>query len=665
MNLFDLSAVLTLDTSQYEKGIQGARQSAQGFVKSTDGINGALGKAQHGFTVFKGVLSNVIGGGVNALANAITSNLGGAISRVDTLNNYSIVMKNLGHGAKESQKAIDELVEGIDGLPTTLDGIVSVQQQFAALGGKMEDATELTLALNNATLAGGQGQEKANSAMAQWYQMIAAGKPDMMSMRIINEAMPAQLDAIAKSVLGADANWQDLNATWQKDPELTEKVKKAILELNEEGLNGTAGFAQQAEDATKGIQTSMQNLQTAIKNGIANIIQEFGKDNIANIFGGLKEGVKSAFGEIVTFIQNVKEVGFGDAIVMEIEKARDVVWNAFVGLMDIDWKSVFSRAFSKLQGAFTKYFEIALGIDTLRTNIVQRFMEAGTEMITSFITAIIENGDSIIETAVTVLSNFQSGIANNLTSLVSTATRMVNKLVDYLSEHADEIVQAGVKMVVALAKGLVQNAPKVLASVAKLGNAIVKGVLKIAPKLPPLAIKMVVALAGALAKGAGKLLNAAKNLAHKAVDGIKNTFSNVADIGLNLVKGIGKGITNGVGWIKGQIKSFVGNVKSFLKSLFGISSPSKWARDVIGLNIDKGLALGIEQNADMVDDAMEDVMPDIENSGFSLTSTTPANGGVKITQPTFNLYNTIDGAEDPEEWADRFSTELQMRARMA
>lgn len=664
MNLFDLSAVLRLDTSQYENGIASARQSAQGFVNSTDGLNGALGKAQKGFTVFKGVLSNVATKGVGMLANAISSNLGGAISRVDTINNYSTVMKNLGHGAKESQKAIDQLVEGIDGLPTTLDGIVTVQQQFAALGGKMEDATALTIALNNATLAGGQGQAKANGAMQQWYQMIAAGKSDMMSMRIINEAMPAQMDAIAKAVMGADANWQDLHAEWQKNPEITQKVKDAILELNEEGINGTAGFAQQAEDATKGIQTSMQNLQTAIKNGIAGIIQEIGTDNIANVFSGLKDGVKLAFGEITSFIQDAKEFGLGEAISMQIENAKERVETAFTNLMNIDWSNLFSTALQALGTAFPQVFEIMLGIDTLKSNITQRIMEVGSEMITGLINAIISEGPKLITTGVETISMYINGIIENATKLATAATNVINKFVNYLSKNSDKIANGAAKMIVALAKGIAKNAPKIAAGALKLGSAIVKGILKIIPQLPPLALKMVVSLGNAIVRSAPKVANAAKDLASKAVNGIKGMFNDAASIGLDLVKGIGRGITNGFGWIKGQITSFVGNVKSFLKSLFGIASPSKWARDIIGFNIDKGLALGIEQNADLVDDAFENVLPDVSTMSL-MSEHAPTGNRTSFSYPVFNNEIVVNGAEDPESWADKFMNRLQMEARMA
>ena len=101
-------------------------------------------------------------------------------------------MQNLGYATEDVSRTTEELKTGIEGLPTTLPSIMSMQKQYAALSGNLDEATQLTLALNNATLAGGQGQEIANSAMEQWYQIIAKGKPDLQSWRIILQAMPAQ-----------------------------------------------------------------------------------------------------------------------------------------------------------------------------------------------------------------------------------------------------------------------------------------------------------------------------------------------------------------------------------------------------------------------------------------------------------------------------------------
>ena len=44
---------------------------------------------------------------------------------------------------------------------------MQIEKQFLAFSGDLEKSTKLTLVLNDATLAGGQGQEVANSALTQ------------------------------------------------------------------------------------------------------------------------------------------------------------------------------------------------------------------------------------------------------------------------------------------------------------------------------------------------------------------------------------------------------------------------------------------------------------------------------------------------------------------
>lgn len=88
---------------------------------------------------------------------------------------------------------------------------------------------------------------------------------------------------------------------------------------------------------------------------------------------------------------------------------------------------------------------------------------------------------------------------------------------------------------------------------------------------------------------------------------IFNAFSNIKEkflsIGTNIVNGIWSGINNGYEWIKGKIRTWVGNVVDFCKKILGIKSPSRVFRDEVGKMISAGMAVGIEDNADLVTDA--------------------------------------------------------------
>jgi hypothetical protein len=67
------------------------------------------------------------------------------------------------------------------------------------------------------------------------------------------------------------------------------------------------------------------------------------------------------------------------------------------------------------------------------------------------------------------------------------------------------------------------------------------------------------------------------------------------DAGKNLVEGLWKGLSGSVSWIKNKIKGWVGDVTSYMKKLFGIASPSKLMRDMIGVNLVKGIGVGFDK----------------------------------------------------------------------
>lgn len=293
------------ELSENKSKLKEAESASDELTKSLDETGKSAEKSSGGFTVLKGAIANLISQGIQKLASAVRDQLGAAISRVDTINSYKKTMENLGYSTEEVAETTDKLKSGILGLPTTLPGIISAQQQYAALSGNIDEATNLTLALNDATLAGGQGQEVANSAMEQWYQIIAKGKPDAQSWQIINSAMPAQMNQIAESVMGAGKKSQDLFSAWQNGTVTTQQVIDSLIRLDSEGGSGLASFQQQAQDSTGGIETSMTNLKTSIATGMANIIESFGSENIASVLNGLKKIIQTVFSALGKAIQFV------------------------------------------------------------------------------------------------------------------------------------------------------------------------------------------------------------------------------------------------------------------------------------------------------------------------------------------------------------------------
>ena len=296
MESYSVKAILSAKDAGFTAGMKAAQKSASG-------LEGKL-KSGLGFGIMAGVGMKALGLVTNAMGglSAATSR---AVQRVDTLRNFEPMMKNLGFAANDSKKALDKMVKGIDGLPTSLDQIASSTTKIAPLTKSLSKATDITLAMNNALLAGGKAADRQNVALEQFSQMLSAGKVDMQSWRSMLDAMPAQLNQLAVSLLGAGKNQHDLYEAMKSGTVTFDDFNNALLKLNKKGLPGLASFEEQAKVSTKGIQTSIQNIRTAIVKGLANAIARvdeiLAKGNfgtIAQNINKVKDRINKAFNEL-------------------------------------------------------------------------------------------------------------------------------------------------------------------------------------------------------------------------------------------------------------------------------------------------------------------------------------------------------------------------------
>lgn len=157
----------------------------------------------------------------------------------------------------------------------------------------------------------------------------------------------------------------------------------------------------------------------------------------------------------------------------------------------------------------------------------------------------------------------------------------------------------------------------------------------------------------------GKLESAVQS----AFDTVKNWATNFTSYGEDLVSGLWNGISNKVTWLYNKIKSWVSSTLTYIKNLFGISSPSKVMRDQVGKFMAEGIGVGFTDEMKSVEEEMAESIPTSFNtsvgiSGQSGASYSPDNTSVaNYGRYTFNIY----GAEgqDVNELADAVIDRLQ------
>jgi tape measure domain-containing protein len=256
---YTLSAKGTYDGTSFNKGIAQSGSQLDAFKGKCSAISVALG--------------NLLSGAVQKVGSAISGSVDSAISRVDTMNNFSKVMSNMGISADDANEAIKTLSgDALKGLPTTLDSAVSGVQRLTSKNQDVKKSTDYFLAMNNAIVAGGTDMGIQQSAIEQLSQAYAKGRMDMNEWRAIQQAMPAQLNQVAKAM---GMTTDELGEGLRKGSVSMDSFMDTLVKLNKEGVEGFASLEEQARSATGGIATQMTNMNTAVTRAVANVIDKF------------------------------------------------------------------------------------------------------------------------------------------------------------------------------------------------------------------------------------------------------------------------------------------------------------------------------------------------------------------------------------------------------
>lgn len=258
--------------------------------------------------------------------------------------------------------------------------------------------------------------------------------------------------------------------------------------------------------------------------------------------------------------------------------------------------------------------------------------EAGLESVKAGVDGFIASFSAmipmILEIGGDILMAIAQGILDTLPQLTVAAPQIIQSLINFITNNLPQIVAFALQIILALVSGIIQALPQLVKAVPQIIQSIVNTLKSNGPQM----------------------MSAGRTLLEFVKSGILAALNGLANIGMNIVQGIWSGISNGLGWIKAQLTGWIGNVKDFIKSLFGIASPSKWARDVIGSMIPAGIAVGIEANTDLVDGAMRDLQ-----SGMVLDMPVDVNGTLNGAIAPQNNVSVVIYAHEGQSVKDLYN----------
>lgn len=275
-----------------------------------------------------------------------------------------------------------------------------------------------------------------------------------------------------------------------------------------------------------------------------------------------------------------------------------------------------------------------------------------------------ENLALLLDDLLGVVTYIVDTIADYAPQIGTAASALISTLLSFLLENAPTLLDAGVEVVSQLITGMASSVPDLLTKTAALVTTMLSKLVEKAPDMVAGGLKLIAEIIAGLAQALPDILAAMIALPGQLIKAFQEADVDWKALGMNIITGIWDGIKEMwnelVEWVEGAF-SRLGNR---IKRLLGISSPSKWYRDQIGVNmalgVGEGFESGMQRAADQMQRSLDEAAPDSNIIPFNRSLDAPAVSGGSVTSfggvtLIVNGYNV----QDDEALAERLSYELQ------
>lgn len=456
MDVFDLFAKISLDSSEYEKGLKNAKSSASGLT----GLFGKVGSAAS--TVGKGIFN--VATNVAKVSVAATTAGATAISALTGL-------------AISSYADYEQLVGGVETLyKTSADKV----QQYAAdayktagLSANEYMNTATTFAASLVSSLGGdteQAAELANTAISDMSDNSNKMGTAMSSIQDAYNGFAKQnytmLDNLKLGYGGTktemerlidDAN--KLNATQGKATNYTinsyADVVSAIHDVqNAMGITGTT---------SKEASTTIQGSVNATKSAWSNLVTGIADDN-ANFEQLISNFVDSATTAASNILPRI-EVALNGAAKM-IESLAPPIMAELPGLIETVLPQLAQSAVNIVQTLVT-------GISANAAQLI----DSAIQIITVLGNGIYQMLPTVAQSALQIVLTLVSKLNENLPQMLDTAGQMLIAFVEGVSEHLPDIMIAAASIVETLLTYFIEHLPDIVEGAMQMGNAVIYGII--------------------------------------------------------------------------------------------------------------------------------------------------------------------------------------------
>ena len=532
----------------------------------------------------------------------------------------------------------EQLVGGVETLFGDASDVVikNADKAFTTAGLSANEYMQTVTSFSASLLqsVGGDTAEAAKTADMALIDMSDNANKMGTSMESIQNAYQGfakqnytMLDNLKLGYGGTKAEMQRLLADAQKltgvkyDISNLNDVYNAIHAIQDNlGITGTT-----AKEAATTIQGSMASMKSAWQNVLAGMATDGADMNalIENLLATIETFAGNIMPVIETSLKGVSTLVERVAPVLA-ERLPAILQEALPGLMQSGVQVIDS-----------------LGKGILKA--IPSILPTITDVVMKLVDLFVDLSPQLVEVGLQLILELANGLSEALPTLIPAVVDAVLTIAETLINNIDLLVDAAIAIIVGLADGLVNALPHLIERLPEIILAIVDGLIKNAPKLLEASVKIIVALATGLIKSLPELISRLPEIIVALVNGIISLAKDMVKAGKALVDGIWQGIKDSWGNLVKSVKDLGSKLVNSIKGFFKIGSPSKLFADEIGKWIPEGIAVGIEANADSVNDAVDSLVSDT----FANPQLEVLNNSADSINPSSGNWNPSSDAYEP------------------
>lgn len=435
------------------------------------------------------------------------------------------------------------------------------------------------------------GFAKGNFAMLDQLKIGFGGSQQGMA-DLVNS-----LSATEKAQLGLSESFV---ATAKNVKEIPYDQLVGAIHLVQDNLNITGTTAKEASGTISGSFMSMQS-------GWQNVITGFG-------VGG--EFLDSALAGFTTSI-------------------TDFVTNVL---------TILPQVFEGITKGITELIPVLL--ETLNT-LIPQLTELLVTALPVLVTAIIEQLpallDTIVQAVVALFPVFLNLVVQIALALVNALPALINSVVAFLISAIPQLISAGIQLLLGLVKALPAVITALVAALPQIIIAIVTNLVAALPQIISGAVQLLMGIIQAIPQIVVALINAIPQLVSTIVQGLLRSIPQLISAGWQLINGLVEGLLSFDIW--GIISGIGQGIVDGFKSFFGIHSPSRLMRDVIGKQLGAGIGVGLDISTDGVLTAADELSNSLSTRltpDLSGVGTTSGRGNIIVNQKVDSPKTMLD-----------------------